>query len=83
VSDRPANVHAGAEAWTRWPWVSADVIAEHLGITKNSVDTWFAKEDAGAHRVGRPWKFKVTEVDERVRGKDVSETVKPSEKRRR
>ena len=49
------------------PWVSADVIAEHLGVTKDSVYTWIAKKDMPAHRVGRLWKFQVTEVDAWVR----------------
>jgi excisionase family DNA binding protein len=50
------------------PWVSADAIAEHLGVTKDSVYSWIAKKDMPAHRVGRLWKFKVTEVDAWVRG---------------
>jgi len=45
------------------PWVSADVIAEHLGVTKDSIYAWIAKKGMPAHRVGRLWKFKVTEVD--------------------
>lgn len=52
------------------PWVSADVIAEHLGVTKDSIYTWIATRDMPAHRVGRLWKFKVTEVDSWVRGDD-------------
>lgn len=52
------------------PWVSADVIAEHLGVTKDSIYTWIARRDMPAHRVGRLWKFKVTEVDSWVRGDD-------------
>lgn len=49
------------------PWVSADVIAEHLGVTKDSIYAWIAKKDMPAHRVGRLWKFRVTEVDAWVR----------------
>ena len=44
-------------------WVSADAIAAHLGVTKDSIYTWIASKDMPAHRVGRLWKFKVTEVD--------------------
>lgn len=62
------------------PWVSADVIAEHLGVTKDSIYTWIAKKDMPAHRVGRLWKFKVTDVDEWVRSQDVGETARPSKK---
>ena len=43
--------------------MSADVIAEHLGVTKDSIYTWIAKKGMPAHRVGRLWKFRVTEVD--------------------
>jgi excisionase family DNA binding protein len=49
------------------PWVSADVISGHLGVTKDSIYAWIAKKDMPAHRVGRLWKFKVTEVDAWVR----------------
>lgn len=62
------------------PWVSADVIAEHLGVTKDSVYAWIAKRDMPAHRVGRLWKFKVTEVDDWVRGSGADETSRPSDK---
>ena len=47
------------------------MIAEHLGVMKDSVYTWIAKKGIPAHRVGRLWKFKVTEVDEWVRREDV------------
>jgi excisionase family DNA binding protein len=49
------------------PWVSADAIAEHLGVTKDSVYAWIANKGMPAHRVGRLWKFQVTEVDAWVR----------------
>ena len=54
-------------------WVSADAIAEHLGVTKDSIYTWIAKKDMPAHRAGRLWKFKVTEVDEWVRNSGADE----------
>jgi excisionase family DNA binding protein len=56
------------------PWISAEVIAEHLGVTKDSIYTWIAKKDMPAHPVGRLWKFKVTEVDARVRQAGTDET---------
>lgn len=43
------------------------MIAEHLGVTKDSIYTWIAAKGMPAHRVGRLWKFKVTEVDAWVR----------------
>lgn len=56
------------------PWVSADEIAEHLGVTKDSVYTWIAKRKMPAHRVGRLWKFQVSEVDAWVRAKGADES---------
>lgn len=57
--------------------MSADVISEHLGVTKDSIYTWIAKRGMPAHRVGRLWKFQVSEVDAWVRRAgthDVSDT---------
>ena len=52
---------------TAEPWVSVDQIAEHLGVTRDSIYRWIDRKNLPAHRVGRLWKFKVTEVDEWVR----------------
>lgn len=61
--------------------MSADAIAEHLGVTKDSIYTWIAKRDMPAHRVGRLWKFKVTEVDDWVRCSGADESARPSKQR--
>lgn len=50
------------------PWLSADGIAGHLGITKDTVYAWIADKGMPAHKIGRLWKFQVSEVDEWVRG---------------
>jgi len=63
--------------------VSADVVAAHLGVTKDSVYTWIAKKEMPAHRVGRLWKFKITELDEWVRRDDADEPAKSPRKRGR
>lgn len=63
--------------------MSAEVIANHLGVTKDSVYTWISKRDMPAHRVGRLWKFKVTEVDDWVRSSGADETAHPSKTRAR
>ena len=47
--------------------MSADVIAEHLGVTKDSIYGWIANKAMPAHRVGRLWKFRLSEVDDWVR----------------
>jgi excisionase family DNA binding protein len=48
-------------------WLSVDEIAEYLGISKDTVYTWVSAKDMPGHKVGRLWKFKISEVDEWVR----------------
>lgn len=50
------------------PWLSADQIAAHLGVTKDTVYAWIADKGMPAHKIGRLWKFQVSEVDEWVHG---------------
>lgn len=52
---------------TAEPWVSVDQIAEHLGVTRDSIYRWIDSKGLPAHRVGRLWKFQVSEVDDWVR----------------
>ena len=49
------------------PWMSADNIAAHLGVTTDTVYSWIADKELPAHKVGRLWKFQASEVDEWVR----------------
>ena len=48
-------------------WLSVEEIGAHLGVSKETVYRWLEKKKIPAHRVGRLWKFKATEVDEWVR----------------
>ena len=54
------------------PWLSADDIAAHLGVTKDTIYTWIADKDMPAHKIGRLWKFQASEVDDWVRSADTS-----------
>lgn len=47
-------------------WVSVDEVAEHLGVAKDSVYRWIEAKGLPAHKLGRLWKFKLSEVDEWV-----------------
>ena len=40
-------------------WVSVDEIAEHLGVTRDSIYHWIERKHPPVHRVERLWKFKV------------------------
>ena len=48
-------------------WYSMNEIAEHLGISRDTVLNWINDKKMPAHKVGRLWKFKVSEVDEWVK----------------
>ncbi len=44
-------------------WLSVDEIAVYLGISKETVYRWLDRGSIPAHRVGKLWKFKPSEVD--------------------
>lgn len=45
------------------PWVSVEDVARHLGVAKDSVYRWIRRKGLPAHRMGRLWEFKLSEVD--------------------
>lgn len=47
-------------------WLSVEEIADHLGVSKESIYRWLEHQKIPAHRVGKLWKFKATEVDDWV-----------------
>ncbi|QYF88490.1 helix-turn-helix domain-containing protein [Arthrobacter sp. PAMC25284] len=49
-------------------WLSADDIATHLGVAKDTIYAWISEKGMPAHKVGRLWKFQTSEVDDWVRG---------------
>ena len=44
-------------------WVSVDVVASHLGIARDTVYRWIDSKGLPAHRIGRLWKFKLSQID--------------------
>jgi excisionase family DNA binding protein len=48
-------------------WASVEDVAKHLGVAKDSVYRWIETRSLPAHKIGRLWKFKLSEVDEWVR----------------
>jgi len=48
-------------------WMSVEEIAAHLGINRDTVYKWIDRKRMPAHKVGRLWKFQVSEINEWVR----------------
>ena len=48
------------------PWVSVDVVAKHLDVARDTVYRWIDAKGLPAHRIGRLWKFKLSQIDEWV-----------------
>ena len=45
------------------PWVSLEEIAQHLAVSQDTVHRWIRNRGLPAHKVGRIWRFKVSQVD--------------------
>ncbi len=60
------------------PWVSVDEVSKHRGVAKDTVYRWIDARKLPAHKIGRLWKFKLSDIDEWVRAggatDDASET---------
>lgn len=47
-------------------WLSVDEICKYLGVSSDTIYRWIDRYNMPAHRMGRLWKFKKTQVDEWV-----------------
>jgi len=47
-------------------WSNLEEIADHLGVSKDTIRNWIKKEAIPYYRVGKQYKFKISEVDEWV-----------------
>lgn len=62
-------------------WVDIDEVAAHLGVNKDSVYRWIERKRFPAHRVGRLFRFKLSEVDDWVlNGSEGESGTRPTKK---
>ena len=48
-------------------WISLEETAIYLGVSKDTIRNWIKKTDIPAHKIGRAWKFKKSELDDLVK----------------
>ncbi len=51
-------------------WYSVKETAEYLSIKPDTLYKWIIRKDIPAHKVGKLWKFKLSEVDAWVKNKE-------------
>ena len=48
-------------------WATLKEVQEYLGIGRETILQWIAKRDTPAYKMGKLWKFKLSEVDEWIK----------------
>jgi excisionase family DNA binding protein len=48
-------------------WASMDELRDYLDVSREAVLRWIKNRGMPAHKVGKLWKFKLSEVDEWIR----------------
>ena len=54
-------------------WVTLKEVQAYLGVRRETVLQWISKRNLPAYKVGRLWKFKLSEVDDWVRSGGAAE----------
>lgn len=54
-------------------WSTLKDVQEYLGVGRESILQWINKRNMPAYKVGRLWKFKLSEVDEWIRSGGASD----------
>lgn len=49
-------------------WIGIEDAADYLGVNKDSIRNWIKRgSEIPAHKIGKQWKFKISELDEGVK----------------
>lgn len=57
-------------------WVSLEEIAKYLGVSKDTIYLWISNKELPAYKIGRLWKFKISEIDEWVKSGKAADNEK-------
>lgn len=60
-------------------WVSLEDIAIHLDVSKDTIRAWIKKDTIPYHKIGRQYKFRVSEVDAWVESGESADADKQTE----
>ncbi len=44
-------------------WQSLEEISKHLGVSKDTIRIWIKKDTIPYHKIGRQYRFRISEVD--------------------
>lgn len=44
-------------------WIGIEEAADYMDVTKDTVRNWIKRTDIPAHKIGKLWKFKKSELD--------------------
>lgn len=44
-------------------WLSLEEISKHIGVSKDTIRSWIKKETIPFYKIGRQYKFRLSEVD--------------------
>lgn len=54
-------------------WLTLIEICEYLKVSRETVLNWINKKNMPAHKVGRLWRFDISEVDEWIKSGGAAE----------
>ncbi len=60
-------------------WTNLKDVQEYLGVGRDTILQWISKRDMPAYKVGRMWKFKLSEVDDWIRSGGASDDAEKKE----
>lgn len=44
-------------------WSNLEDIANHIGVSKDTIRNWIKKDSVPYHRIGKQYEFRISEVD--------------------